>query len=228
MAKRFIDTGIWTQNKWFRKLEPKFKLFWLYLISQCDNVGVWEEDIDLASFVIGYEYSIDSLLIVFKDRIKLITDNRKWWITDFVKFQYGQLQENDKNKPHQSYIKLLKEHNLYIDYQKGINTLIDKDKDKEEEKEIVLPFNSKDFGAIWNKWKEYKYKLFKFKYKSNITEQTALDELKKLSNGIEGVAIEIVEHSIAREWEGLFELTKKNNASQEVKPGYHKPLQPNG
>ena len=47
MAKRFIETTMWTGNKWFRKLEPKYKLLWFYLISNCDAVGVWEEDLEL-------------------------------------------------------------------------------------------------------------------------------------------------------------------------------------
>ena len=136
MAKRFIETTIWTQNKWFRKLKIQFKILWFYLISSCDHVGVWEEDIELCSFIIGYEYSIDSLLKVYKNKIIKIND-KKYWIVDFCNFQYGTLKEdNIKNKPHQSYISLLKKHNLWNEYLKTIDSLKDKDKEEDKVKEM--------------------------------------------------------------------------------------------
>lgn len=130
MAKRFIDTTIWIQNKWFRKLDPKHKLLWIYLLTSCDQVGVWEEDIELASMLIGYEYTIDDLDNVFVDRLKKF-NGKKYWIVDFINFQYGVLQEGGKNRPHQSYIDLLKKHRLYIEYRKSIERDKDKDKDKD-------------------------------------------------------------------------------------------------
>lgn len=150
--KRFIDTSIWTQNKWFRKLDPKYKLLWIYLFCNCDNVGVWEEDCEQASWVIGHNYTKEEIDEVFKDRIIWFSE-KKLWIIDFCVFQYGELiEDNIKNKPHQSYISLLKKHNLWIDYTKTIDSLSyrlkdkdkekDKDKDKEEDKE-------KDFIKTW-------------------------------------------------------------------------------
>lgn len=134
MAKRFIDTTIWTHNKWFRKLEPEMKLLWIYLFSNCDNVGVWEEDIELASFIIGVEYKEDNIL-EFRDKL-LRFNGKKYWIIDFCNFQYGELKEdNIKNKPHQSYISLLKKHSLWKDYKKTLESLKEKDKDKEDDKD---------------------------------------------------------------------------------------------
>jgi hypothetical protein len=109
MAKRFIDTTIWTQNKWFRKLESKYKLFWFYIISNCDAVGVWEEDIELTSFITGVEYDIDDLLDKFENQISIIND-KKWLIVDFVKFQYGTLSK--ESRPHITYIRLIEKHGL--------------------------------------------------------------------------------------------------------------------
>lgn len=139
MAKRFIDTTIWIQNKWFRKLDPKHKLLWIYLLTSCDQVGVWEEDIELASILIGYEYTIDDLDNVFVDRLKKI-NGKKYWIVDFINFQYGVLQEGGKNRPHQSYIDLLKKHRLYIDYTNSIHR--DKDKEKDKDKDIDVDISS--------------------------------------------------------------------------------------
>jgi hypothetical protein len=149
MAKRFIDTTIWTQNKWFRKLKPKDKLLWFYLFSNCDNVGVWEEDFELASFIIGEEFTKEEVNKSFGDRIKWFCP-KKIWIVDFCNFQYGFLyEENIKNKPHQSYIALLKKHSLWIEYVKTIqshkekDTDKDKDIDKDKEKDFIDKIVSK-------------------------------------------------------------------------------------
>ena len=163
MSKRFTDITKWTKNKWFRKLSPRHKLFWLYLLDNCDNVGVWEEDIELASILIDYEYKKDALLNEFKDKIKIFKSGRKWWIKDFIIFQYGELKESHlTNKPHQSYIRNLKKHRLWIDYTKTIQSLkekdkdIDKDKDKDKDKDIYRKFahlslSNKEFESLKEK-----------------------------------------------------------------------------
>lgn len=143
MAKRFIDTTIWTQNKWFRKLKLKDKLLWIYLICNCDNVGVWEEDFELASFIIGDEFTREEINKSFGNKIKWFCP-KKLWVIDFCNFQYGTLiEENLTNKPHQSYINTLKKHSLWIEYTKTIQshkekeTDKDKDKDKDKEKDFI-------------------------------------------------------------------------------------------
>lgn len=148
MGKRLIETTIWTQNKWFRKLKPEHKLLWIYLFCNCDSVGVWEEDLELASFIIGFEFNKADLNNVFGEKVKWI-NGKKLWLVDFCNFQYGTLkEENLTNKPHQSYISLLKKHSLWKDYVKTIQSHKEKDKDKEEDidkekdKEIDELFNS--------------------------------------------------------------------------------------
>jgi len=98
----------------------------------CDAVGVWEVDLDLASFVIGYQYPLDRVSKEYAKGVKVLQNN-KWWLLDFCSIQYGQLEETSTSKPVQYYIALLKKHTLWKDYTKGIHTL--KEKDKEEEKE---------------------------------------------------------------------------------------------
>lgn len=135
MAKRLIDTSIWTQNKWFRKLKPEYKLLWIYLFCNCDAVGVWEEDFELASFIVGFDFDKVKANEAFEGKIKWI-NGKKLWIIDFCNFQYGELkEENITNKPHQSYIALLKKHSLWIDYTKTIHSHKEKDKEKEKEKD---------------------------------------------------------------------------------------------
>lgn len=76
---------------------------------------------------------------------------------------------------------------------------------KQENGEVVNPF-SENFTPIWELWKRYKKDLFKFTYKSWITEQSALNKLVRISGGDESVAIEIIEDSMANQWEGLFPI----------------------
>jgi hypothetical protein len=80
-----------------------------------------------------------------------------------------------------------------------------------QKRQVVSPFSDK-FTPTWDLWKEYKNEAFKFIFKSTISEQGALNKLVRLSGGDEEVAIEIVEESIANQWEGFYSL-KTNNSS---------------
>jgi hypothetical protein len=63
-----------------------------------------------------------------------------------------------------------------------------------------------DFLPIWERWKNYKLKEFKFKYKSHDSELEAFKELVNYSGGNEVTAVEIIKKSMANGWKGLFEL----------------------
>lgn len=86
---------------------------------------------------------------------------------------------------------------------------------------IVLPFNSENFVNYWKMWKDYKKKQFNFKFKTPQSEQAALKDLVKLSDGYEDEAIKIIEQSLAKGWKGLFKI--KENATginQNRRPTY--------
>jgi len=70
--------------------------------------------------------------------------------------------------------------------------------------ELVLPFTSNEFIELWDVWKKYKQQQHRFKYKSKITEQAALNKLFKLSNGEEDLAKKIIMQSIDNGWKGFF------------------------
>ena len=91
MAKRFIDTDMWSK-KWIRLLDPKLKLFWVYLLSRCNHAGIYEVDLELASFQLKLELDEKEILNSFNGNIKPI-DKDKWFIPKFVEFQYGPLNE---------------------------------------------------------------------------------------------------------------------------------------
>ena len=218
MAKRFLETTIWTQNKWFRKLKPEIKLFWFYLLSNCDTVGVWEEDIELASFVIGCELNIKEILDAFNNRI-FVFNGKKWWIRDFCSFQYGELKEsNITNKPHQSYIALLKKHSLWIEYAKTIHSL--KDKDKEKDSSFIGNNNSyitdvsEKIVQHWEKWKNYRKKEFNFCFKSQDSEIETKKELLKLSDNNIELAMEIIDYTIACGYKAFVKPEKNKKHGQ--------------
>ena len=130
MAKRFIDTKIW-DKAWFRRLTPKNKLIWIYLLTRCDHAGIWDADWEASEFFIGDYVSFDELPEEITSKMKYIEGEDQYFIPSFIDFQYGELKEN--SKPHLSVLKRLTE--------KGLHTLKDKDKVKikvkgKEEREI--------------------------------------------------------------------------------------------
>lgn len=156
MAKRFTETGKWKKT-WLRRLSPNHKLFWFYLLDNCDHAGIWEVDIELAEFQIGMELDEKEILKSFGNRIQVIKSD-KWFVPKFIKYQYGEL--NEQNRAHNSVIKILKKYTLYkphtsplIHPYESSQGAKDKDKDKVKDKEGGL-------GGIYLKiWKKV-YKRF--------------------------------------------------------------------
>jgi len=155
MAKRFTDTRLY-QKSWFRKLTPPQKCLWHWTLSQCDNAGVLDLDFELASFQIGAEVGLADL-IPLEGKLELLKGG-KYFITEFVNFQYGQL--NDKCNPHKPVYASLKKYGLLKrvveGYSKGIYTPEDKDKDKVKDKVKDKDKVNLDFDSAY---KEYPKKM---------------------------------------------------------------------
>jgi hypothetical protein len=144
MSKRFTDTSIWCKE-WYMKLSPSEKCAFNYIKDNCDSVGVWSVNKLLAEMQIGEQINWSKLIDNSKGNIRIINDG-KWWLIDFCDFQYGELDENSNSKPIQSYIKLLKKHDLwleYIEYAKGMVALKEKEQEKEQEEEKEKEYYSK-------------------------------------------------------------------------------------
>jgi len=110
MAKRFIDTSIWNKQ-WYRKLGAAEKVAWLYLLTSCDAVGVWDADLELAEFSIGSKVDWEALRTAANGNIEVL-ENGKWWVVDFCKYQHGDLISHRNSGPVRSYISLLSKHGL--------------------------------------------------------------------------------------------------------------------
>jgi len=126
------DTDKW-KKRFVRELSPQHKLLWFYILDDCNHAGIWEVDLEVASIRVGYELVYDMLPQAFLDKIEIFDNGDKWFIPDFIDFQYGELNPN--SNVHKSVIQLLERYNL-MGYMKGSQTLPEGVKDKD--KDIVI------------------------------------------------------------------------------------------
>lgn len=132
MAKRFTDTDKW-KKPFIRGLKGAYKLLWFYILDDCNHAGIWEVDMEVASIRIGEEINQEEAEKIFGDRVQKISNN-KWFLQDFIFFQYGTL--NEKNRLHLSVIQILNKYGI-----KPLESPLegvkykDKDKDKEQYKD---------------------------------------------------------------------------------------------
>lgn len=112
------------------------KLFWNYLFTRCNHAGIWDVNFKLAEMLIGEKLDFDHIKETFKGRYISIYRDKKWFISEFIFFQYGELNENCN--PHKSVTSTLKKLTLYEPFIKG--TLRDKDKDKDKDKMIDMDY----------------------------------------------------------------------------------------
>jgi hypothetical protein len=145
--KRFTETLKWC-DPWYRKLTPENKNLWEWLVDNCDNAGVIDLDLELASFHIGYQYPMLTLSDVFGDRVRLL-DCGKWLVVKFIAFQYGELSHDCK--AHNPVFASLEKHKVN-GYPKGIDTLQEKDKvkvkDKDKEKDKDMRFKKPTLAEV--------------------------------------------------------------------------------
>lgn len=116
-------------------LPAKWKLFWVYLLDNCDNAGVWTPNMRLAAVQIGENFEAAEALRVFADRVAVLPSG-KWHLLKFVEFQFGELSL--ACKPHKSIIGLLEKHGLagqFKGYPYPLDTLQEKEQEQEQEQE---------------------------------------------------------------------------------------------
>ena len=232
MAKRFTDTEKW-KKPFIRGLQGPYKLLWLYICDDCDHAGIWQGDMDVAQIRIGENISIADAINAFGDKIVIFDNGNKWFIPSFIEFQYPS-GLNPENRAHTSIIHLLEKYNLTksqnkplkspLQGRKDMDMVKDMDKDKDIRAEIKFLWVGQEIVDLWNIWKDYKLKHFKFKYKTLQSEQAAFDSLVELSGKNLEKAAEIVKQSMANGWKGFFEL--KNVAkSTRIENSYQNQLE---
>lgn len=145
MAKRFIDTELINED-WYLDLPAEIKLFWIYALCKCDHAGFLKANLRAFNALHATAIDADTILNAInaeKERIRVI-DERLWWITDFCRFQYGEIL-NPNNRAHNSVLNRLSQHSISygasMGHDRGIDGVKDKEKekDKDKEKEISHP-----------------------------------------------------------------------------------------
>jgi hypothetical protein len=139
MAKRFTDTEKW-KKPFIRTMKAPYKLLWLYILDECDHAGIWQVDPEVAQLKIGEKIKLSEALNSLSSKIIVFAGGEKWFIPDFIDFQYGKL--NPENRAHNSVIQILMKYNLLDgDYkpltsplQGAMDKDMDMDKDKDKDK----------------------------------------------------------------------------------------------
>mgnify|MGYP003147871524 CR=1 FL=1 len=135
MAKRYVDTQLY-KHSWFRKLNPKMKCVWIYLMTNCDHAGIYDVDVELMSFMIGSKVTEKEIFEHLGDQISVLNNgSTKWYLVKFVKFQYGELK--DTNNAHKSVLKQLNKYDIDLEASEALPRGSSAYKDKDKEQDIV-------------------------------------------------------------------------------------------
>ena len=128
MAKRFTETEKW-KDPWFCGLTEKERMFWIYLLDNCNHAGIWQVNWALVDFYInGFKFDHTK----FEGRISYISET-KWFICKFIDFQYkGEL--NPENRTHKSVLNILQKEGASKGLTSPYQGAKDKDKDKDKDK----------------------------------------------------------------------------------------------
>ena len=137
MAKRFTDSEKWN-DPWFSDLSASDKLLFLYLLDSCDHAGLWKINMKLASFQLGFQYSLETVIEQLGNRITVVNDDYLF-IPKFINFQYPNGLNPNWNST-KSVISKLHKYNLLATVDEQLNNSMptpqDEDKDKDKDKEI--------------------------------------------------------------------------------------------
>lgn len=125
-------------------LPNKYKLFWIFLLTDCDHAGVWQVNYKTASFYVGEHLEPSECERFLKGRIVKIENDKYWFLPKFIEFQYGQ-ELKESNLALKSVIQILRKYKLF-DFLPKVKIILGankghkrsskapKDKDKEEDK----------------------------------------------------------------------------------------------
>lgn len=229
MAKRFVDTDLF-RKPLLRSLGSTYKLFWVYLLCECDHAGVWDVELDVASMRLGVKLDGAKCIAALGSSIVQIDGGRKWWLPEFIAFQYGTM--NPLNRVHSSALATLAKYGIdpsQIQKEGATKDLPspsggakDKDKDKdntegkEHAHELKFPAWSTDvFNSKWKLWRAYKAERGE-KYKP-IGEQSALTKLGK-DYPDETSACAAIDHSMGQNYQGIYPAKAGSFPAVSIKP----------
>lgn len=112
MARRNLDSEFF-KKPFIRSLSPDHKLFYLYVICDCNHAGIWIPDFEVASLYLGKKIDPVKTAEAFRDHM-IIIDNGRWFFPDIIKKQYPN-GFSSQNNAVQSARKILSNYGLLDD-----------------------------------------------------------------------------------------------------------------
>lgn len=133
MAKRFIEYRQITVQAW-RKLDPRFRAAYAWLVENADAAGFWVVDLDFFKFKCwGYALELDKFIkavgrAVVRHGFQTIN------LVDFIQVNYGELKEG--YNPHKPALRAL--HSSTLTGTTSSLTLHPELEDEEDEEEKIF------------------------------------------------------------------------------------------
>ena len=155
MPKRFHDSGLWNED-WFIELSTEHKLFYQYMIDNCDHAGIWKPNNKHFEFILGSSCPLNGFLnAVNKDKERIVKlPNGRYFICRFIPFQYGSVL-NLNNRVHLSICKSLILNKIPLGSIRPQIEVKDSVKDKDKDKDYLRGgtggrnyYNSKNVSRI--------------------------------------------------------------------------------
>lgn len=128
MAKRLTDNQKW-RDPWFSELPTNYKIFYLYLLDNCDHAGIWKVNFRIANFETGLSLCESECTEFLCSKIEILPGGY-WLIKKFIDFQYGGIKNDSVGKSIQ---KILSAHNIAPWQGLSSPSLGTKDKDKDKD-----------------------------------------------------------------------------------------------
>ncbi len=233
MAKRFIDTGLF-EDPWFSDLTPNAKLFWVYYLTRCDNAGCMKYNERLMVFQTGIK-SIPTVIQELGNRL-LRVNQELLFCPKFLEFQYPGFPNSKAPQQIGAQQILIK------------NGILNSDLTFKSYPTVSLELSNSngngngkgdgnDNGNIGAKSEFEKTLSFFYEMRNKIrkpatdrAKELILIKLNKLAPNDTDKQIEILEQSIQKSWQDVFELKSdykptKNTDFYKVPEKYGKPTQ---
>lgn len=164
---------------------------------------------------IWLKFAKDSDGLFYNERLELEMEKRK---------KYSESRSDNRNSTKNQTIKPNKKkiiskthdnhmspHMVNIDINVNKDIIIDKYvKKKAEKRNLNFGTLQESFSEKWDQWIRFKKEQHKQTFKSQESEQVAINHLIKISGGDFMIAEQIIEQSIGQLWKGLFELKQEN------------------
>ena len=96
MAKRFIQHEL-LRNPWLRAASTLEKLLWVGLITECDHAGIWIVDWQMMELMVGGKIDPGAAKKFLNGRFLEVDNGRRWFLPDFIRFQYPQGVSTNNN-----------------------------------------------------------------------------------------------------------------------------------